>query len=80
MGNAITNPGRFIEKKILHEQFGMPDSHKNAQQNAHADACANQCYPLVDNNYNPADRRRIEKQACDAVAYGHCVKTCIKKN
>ncbi len=25
MGNAITNPGRFIEKKILHEQFGCPD-------------------------------------------------------
>jgi hypothetical protein len=25
MGNAITNPVRFIEKKILHEQFGMKD-------------------------------------------------------
>jgi hypothetical protein len=25
MGNAITNPGRFIEKKILHEQFGVKD-------------------------------------------------------
>ena len=25
MGNAVTNPGRFIEKKILHEQFGMKD-------------------------------------------------------
>lgn len=25
MGNAITNPGRFIEKKIMHEQFGVPD-------------------------------------------------------
>jgi hypothetical protein len=25
MGNAITNPGRFLEKKVLHEQFGMTD-------------------------------------------------------
>ena len=25
MGNAVTNPGRFIEKKIMHEQFGVPD-------------------------------------------------------
>jgi len=25
MGNVITNPGRFIEKKVLHEQFGMKD-------------------------------------------------------
>ena len=25
MGNAVSNPGRFIEKKILHEQFGMKD-------------------------------------------------------
>lgn len=25
MGNAVTNPGRFIEKKILHEQFGFKD-------------------------------------------------------
>jgi len=23
--NAITNPGRFLEKKVLHEQFGMKD-------------------------------------------------------
>ena len=25
MGNAVTNPGRFIEKKIMHEQFGFRD-------------------------------------------------------
>lgn len=25
MGNAVRNPARFIEKKIMHEQFGMPD-------------------------------------------------------
>jgi hypothetical protein len=25
MGNAVTNPVRFLEKKVLHEQFGMKD-------------------------------------------------------
>ena len=25
MGNAVTNPRRFLEKKVLHEQFGMKD-------------------------------------------------------
>lgn len=25
MGNAVANPGRFIEKKIMHEQLGFPD-------------------------------------------------------
>lgn len=25
MGNAVKNPARFIEKKVLHEQFGLPD-------------------------------------------------------
>ncbi len=25
MGNAVRNPARFIEKKIMHEQFGVPD-------------------------------------------------------
>ena len=79
MGNAITNPGRFIEKKIMHEQFGMPDPQKTAQQNAHAAACTNQCYPLVE-TFNPTDRRRVEKEIGNTILYGHCVKTCIKKN
>lgn len=41
MGNAITNPGRFIEKKIEHEIFGMPDPrqmtdrHKEIMEKCH---------------------------------------------
>lgn len=36
MGNAITNPERFIEKKIGHEIFGLPDPKRPETYGSHA--------------------------------------------
>ena len=78
MGNAITNPGRFIEKKIMHEQFGVPDP-KQPHKTEKAQACANQCFDLHNNTYSYTDKHRDWKMMGDTFAYAHCNRTCQKK-
>lgn len=82
MGNAITNPKRFIEKKVLHEQFGLSDPkqpHKNARANECADKCYDQSLALHKPNLNYMDKNRTAKEIGDVVQHMHCVKTCMKK-
>ena len=81
MGNAITNPGRFIEKKIMHERFGLPDSQANAARNARAEGCANTCMEFdqaVHGTPSSTDRRRIEKEMMSTFTYTHCVNGCLR--
>ena len=83
MGNALTNPGRFVEKKIMHEQFGLPDP-LQPHKNAHAAACASMCFDQ-DQKLNPpstnyADKNRINKQFMNTGSYTYCVNRCITKN
>lgn len=49
MGNAITNPHRFIEKKIAHEIFGARDPQASLQDQKIWEECNKKNQHIIDN-------------------------------
>lgn len=85
MGNAITNPGRFIEKKIEHEIFGMPDPKMiSARQKEILEKCHEQHMHIMEKQMqNPRYTKSQQAEFLAApithtFAVKHCYNNALK--
>jgi hypothetical protein len=91
MGNAIKKPGRFFEKKIEHEIFGIPDPRMQREKYLEYMRTKEKCHEkygdlvtgpngIIVNNANaltPQDRAKV---GADIIAHSVAVSQCIKNN
>jgi len=85
MGNAITNPARFIEKKIEHEIFGLPDPKKiSASHKEIFEKCHKQNFHIIEKHMK--NQRYTKSQQAEflvtpiihSLAIKHCYNNALK--